>query len=87
MKLYNYFRSSAAYRVRIALALKDVPYELRLGAPDQRRRPPQAAGIPGGQSADARAGTRPFGGETLIQSMAIMEYLDEVVSRAAAPAG
>ena len=28
MKLYSYFRSSAAYRVRIALNLKSVPYEL-----------------------------------------------------------
>ena len=27
MKLYTYFRSSAAYRVRIALNLKGLPYE------------------------------------------------------------
>ena len=27
MKLYNYFRSSASYRVRIALALKNLPYD------------------------------------------------------------
>ena len=27
MKLYGYFRSSAAYRVRIALALKGLPVE------------------------------------------------------------
>ena len=27
MKLYNYFRSSASYRVRIALALKGLDYE------------------------------------------------------------
>lgn len=27
LKLYNYWRSSASYRVRIALALKDIPYE------------------------------------------------------------
>ena len=27
VKLYNYFRSSAAYRVRIALALKGLSYE------------------------------------------------------------
>ena len=27
MKLYNYFRSSASYRVRIALALKQLPYD------------------------------------------------------------
>ena len=28
MKLYSYFRSSAAYRVRIALNLKELPYEM-----------------------------------------------------------
>jgi maleylpyruvate isomerase len=27
MKLYSYFRSSAAYRVRIALNLKNLAYE------------------------------------------------------------
>ncbi|TMH00652.1 MAG: maleylacetoacetate isomerase, partial [Betaproteobacteria bacterium] len=27
MTLYSYFRSSAAYRVRIALNLKSLPYE------------------------------------------------------------
>lgn len=27
MKLYSYWRSSAAYRVRIALALKQIPYD------------------------------------------------------------
>ena len=27
MKLYNYFRSSASFRVRMALALKGLPYE------------------------------------------------------------
>ncbi|MFP5397031.1 MAG: glutathione S-transferase N-terminal domain-containing protein, partial [Gammaproteobacteria bacterium] len=27
MQLYNYFRSSASYRVRIALALKGLDYE------------------------------------------------------------
>ena len=28
MKLYSYYRSSAAFRVRIALNLKGVPYEI-----------------------------------------------------------
>jgi glutathione S-transferase len=27
--LYSYWRSSASWRVRIALALKDIPYEYR----------------------------------------------------------
>lgn len=29
MKLYGYFRSSASYRVRIALSLKGLDYELQ----------------------------------------------------------
>ena len=29
MELYNYFRSSASYRVRIALALKGLDYDYR----------------------------------------------------------
>ena len=29
MQLYNYFRSSASYRVRIALALKGLAYEYK----------------------------------------------------------
>jgi maleylacetoacetate isomerase len=77
VKLYSYFRSSAAYRVRIALNIKSI-------TPDM---------IPihllkdGGQhrSAEYRA-INPHGrvptlvlddGEVLIQSLAIIEYLDE----------
>ena len=37
MKLYNYFRSSASYRVRIALALKHAPFYPRFGAGDPRQ--------------------------------------------------
>jgi hypothetical protein len=32
MKLYSYFRSSASFRVRIALALKGLDYDYRPGA-------------------------------------------------------
>jgi maleylacetoacetate isomerase len=78
VKLYNYFRSSAAYRVRIALALKDVPYEpipvhlTKDGG--QHKRPEYRAVNP-----QMRVPTLVLsGGETLIQSLAIMEYLDEV---------
>jgi maleylpyruvate isomerase len=78
VKLYGYFRSSAAYRVRIALNLKGVPHEhafvhlLRDGggqkAPDYLARNPQ--GLVPALELD--------GGQTLIQSLAIIEYLDEV---------
>ena len=57
MKLYSYFRSSAAYRVRIALNLKGIAYEtvpVHLIKDGGHNR---AAGIPRGQPADARAGS------------------------------
>ena len=37
MQLYSYFRSSASYRVRIALALKGLSYEYVAGPPGQER--------------------------------------------------
>lgn len=74
MKLYTYFRSSAAFRVRIALNLKGVTYEavpidLRPGAhrqPDYLARNPQGL-IPALEDAGAVIG----------QSLAIIEYLEE----------
>lgn len=76
LRLYTYFRSSAAYRVRIALALKGLPYEsvpvhlLQGGgeqlAPAYRAVNP-AALVPSLQDGDA----------VLTQSMAILEYLEE----------
>lgn len=75
MKLYSYFRSSASYRVRIALALKGVRYEfqgihLRRGeqnAPDFLAVNPQGL-VPALVDDD---------GAVLTQSLAIMEYLEE----------
>lgn len=75
MKLYGYFRSSAAYRVRIAMALKglaygDRPINLRLGdqwTPEFRDINPQAL-VPALVTE----------GQTLTQSLAIVEYLEEV---------
>jgi maleylacetoacetate isomerase len=74
MKLYTYYRSSAAYRVRIALNLKGLPYEavpVHLARSEQlqegyRTINPSAL-VPAVQ--DERG--------TLSQSMAIMEYLEE----------
>ncbi len=78
MKLYGYFRSSAAYRVRIALNLKGLSYEqvpvhlVRDGG--QHRRPEYRAINP-----QMRVPALVLsGGETLIQSLAIVEYLDEI---------
>ena len=84
MKLYDYFRSSAAYRVRIALNLKGLAPErafvhLRRGA----------------QRADDYLALNPQGlvpslvtdaGDVLTQSLAIIEWLDETHREAAAAA-
>ena len=75
MILYGYFRSGAAWRVRIGLLLKgvafeNVPLNLRVGeqvAPDWRARNPQAL-VPALELDD---------GTLLTQSLAILEWLDE----------
>jgi maleylacetoacetate isomerase len=78
MKLYSYFRSSAAYRVRIALNLKGIVYET---APvhlvkdgGHNRRPEYRAVNP---QMRVPALVTPSG-EVLIQSLAIIDYLDEI---------
>lgn len=76
MKLYSYFRSSAAYRVRIALNLKGLDYEyapvhlLRDGG--QQLKPEYRALNP-----DGIVPTLVDGDEVLSQSLAIIEYLEE----------
>lgn len=75
MKLHNYFRSSASYRVRIALELKGLRYDylpVHLAKGEHK----QSA-----YSAVSPSMLVPMletdGGERLEQSMAIIEYLDE----------
>ena len=74
MQLYSYFRSSASFRVRIALALKALPYEyiaIHLQKSEQLE-PPFA------DLAPARLVPLLRDGDALIsQSLAIIEYLDE----------
>ena len=77
MKLYSFFRSSAAYRVRIALNLKGIDFETA----------PVHLVKDGGhnKSAEFRAVNPQMrvpvlvtsDGEVLIQSLAIIEYLEE----------
>lgn len=74
MKLYGYFRSSAAFRVRIALNLKKLDYEnafIHLRRNDQQQPGYRAVNpqglVPALEDGEAR----------LIQSLAIIEYLDE----------
>jgi maleylacetoacetate isomerase/maleylpyruvate isomerase len=74
MKLFNYFRSSASFRVRIALALKGLPYEyeaVHIARGDHKRAP--FAGI----APDTLVPVLEDGPLHLSQSMAIIEYLDE----------
>lgn len=75
MKLHTYFRSSAAYRVRIALALKGVAYESAFvhlvrkeqKAPDYLALNPQGR-VPTLETDD---------GDVLVQSPAILEWIEE----------
>jgi len=77
VKLYSYFRSSAAYRVRIALNLKGLPYEMvpiHLTKDGGRQHTPEFRAI----NPLARVPALELsGGEILTQSLAIIEYLDE----------
>ncbi len=79
MKLYDYWRSSAAYRIRIALNLKGIEYE-QVPVPLVG-----ADGGPGQQHSNEYRAINPHGrvpflddGDVAIgQSMAILEYLEE----------
>ncbi len=83
MELYTYWRSTAAYRVRIALALKNIAYEpvfthlVRDGgeqfSADYQSVNPQSL-VPALQLDD---------GTVITQSMAIIEYLEEVAPQPA----
>jgi maleylacetoacetate isomerase len=76
MKLYTFFRSSASYRVRIALNLKGLDYEpapihLRRGGGEQLK-PPYTAINP-----QALVPALEDDGRIFSQSLAIIEYLEE----------
>jgi maleylacetoacetate isomerase len=78
MKLYTYFRSSAAYRVRIALNLKGIAVDMvpvhlvkdggEQSKPDYLVKNPQGL-VPALELDD---------GTVLIQSLAIIEYLEQI---------
>jgi maleylpyruvate isomerase len=76
MKLYNYWRSSSSYRVRIALHLKELPFEYMVVnlLTDEQKTPEHRARSP--------LGTVPVleldDGRRLTESLAIIQYLDEV---------
>jgi maleylpyruvate isomerase len=74
VKLHTYFRSSAAFRVRIALNLKKLPYEAEFVhlAKGQHRQPAFATVNP-----QALLPVLEDGATLLNQSLAIIEYLEE----------
>ncbi|OGA65236.1 MAG: maleylacetoacetate isomerase [Betaproteobacteria bacterium RIFCSPLOWO2_12_FULL_68_20] len=76
MKLYTYFRSSAAFRVRIALNLKGIAYQPQLvHLPRGEHRKPEFSAV----NPQALLPTLELDdGRRLAQSLAIIEYLDEV---------
>lgn len=76
MKLYTFFRSSASYRVRIALNLKGVRYEQ---APIHLRRAGGEQLQPAFKALNPQALVPALedDGRILTQSLAIIEYLDE----------
>ncbi len=77
MKLYSYWRSSAAFRVRIALNIKDIEAEVV---------PVHLVKNGGEQHSDSFRAVNPQGlvpaleheGQIITNSLAIIEYLDEV---------
>ncbi len=74
MELYNYFRSSASYRVRIALALKGLDYDYRSVHLQKNEQFNES------YAAVSAARLVPLlrdGDHTITQSLAIIEYLDE----------
>ena len=76
MKLYTYFRSSAAFRARIALNLKDIEYEsitVDLRPPAPAHRTPEFLAL----NPQGLVPALVDGNTTIAQSLAIIEYLDE----------
>ncbi|MCB0408108.1 MAG: maleylacetoacetate isomerase [Bdellovibrionales bacterium] len=79
LKLYSYFRSSASYRVRIALNLKSLNYEyipVHLVKDGGEQHKDEYKNL----NPSAELPTLLHGDKTLSQSMAIILYLDEVLS-------
>src|SRR5205085_11093054 len=78
VKLYGFFRSSAAYRVRIALNLKKLPYaqsSVHLSRDGGWQWSKEYRAINPQKRVPALALST---GEILLQSLAIIEYLDEI---------
>jgi maleylpyruvate isomerase len=78
VKLYTYFRSSAAYRVRIALNLKGLSYDMisvHLTRDGGQQHKPEFQKVNPQRRVPA---LELSSGDVLTQSLAIIEYLDEI---------
>jgi maleylacetoacetate isomerase len=78
VKLYTYFRSSAAYRVRIALNLKGLAYDMvpvHLTRDGGQQHKPEFQKVNPQRRVPA---LELSSGDVLTQSLAIIEYLDEI---------
>ncbi|HWH46183.1 MAG TPA: maleylacetoacetate isomerase [Burkholderiales bacterium] len=74
MKLYGYFRSSASYRVRIALNMKGLDYEqVSVHLAKGRQYDPEFSAV----SPQNLVPVLEHGGQLMYQSVAIIEYLEE----------
>jgi len=74
MKLYTYFRSSASYRVRIALACKGLAHEAAyVSLPKAEHKSEAFRGV----NVQGLVPALEDGGHVLSQSLAIIEYLEE----------
>lgn len=77
MKLYSYFRSSAAYRVRIALALKGLDFDV---APVHLVKAEHKSDDYTALNPQGLVPSLSVGDKVLTQSLAILEYLEEAHS-------
>lgn len=77
MKLYDYYRSTSSYRVRIALNLKQISYEtfpINLIANGGEQHSPEYRAL----NPQELVPTLDENGHILTQSLAIIEYIDEL---------
>jgi maleylacetoacetate isomerase len=75
IQLYGFWRSNAAFRVRVALALKNLPFqEIDIDILSGRQFDADYAAV----NAEHVVPTFVHDGHRIFQSLAIMEYLDEI---------
>jgi maleylacetoacetate isomerase len=75
IQLYGFWRSNAAFRVRVALALKQLPYEeIEIDILSGRQFDAAYAAV----NVEHVVPTLVHNGQRIFQSQAIMEYLDEI---------